>query len=88
MDRHRQAGATHARHGRTHDLHGGRHRLQVILREDALDSNYLGLVSLDDGVDRVGDRAQAKVRRQVLVRAGNADVDEVRPTRGVHVDDA
>ena len=52
------------------------------------DGDDLGLVLLDDGVDRVRDRAQPEVRRQVLVGAGDADVDEARSTRGVHVDDA
>ena len=88
MDGHRQSGATHARHRRAHDLHRGGHRLQVVLREDAFDGDNLGLVALDDAIDRVRDRAQPEVRRQIFVGAGDTDVHERGAPRRIDVDDA
>ena len=88
MNGHRQSGATDAGHRCPHDLHRGRDRLQVILCKDALNSNDLRLVALDDAIDRVRDGTEAKVRRQVLIGAGNPDVHERGAPRRIDVDDA
>ena len=88
MDGHRQSGATHARHRRAHDLHRRGHRLEVVLREDAFDGDDLRLVAFDDAIDRVCDRPQPEVRRQVLVGAGDTDVHERGTPRRIDVNDA
>ena len=88
MNGHRQAGATDARHRRAHDLHRRGYRLEIVLREDTFDSDNLGLVAFDNAINRIRDRSQPEVRRQVLIRAGHTDIHERGAPRRIDVDDA
>ena len=88
MHCHRKSGTPHAGHRRTHHLHGRRHRLQVVLREDALNSNDLRFVAFDDTIDCISDGTEAKVRRQILIGARNTDVDKRGTPRRIDVNDS